>query len=219
MKSGFVDKMNELVSIIVPAYNAEAYLNRCIDSILSQTYRNIEIILVDDGSTDNTPVLCDEYSEQHKDIIKVIHKENGGVSSARNIGIETASGDYYAFVDSDDWIADDFIETLYSLIKRNNCEISIVNLYLSYPDGKQVVMYSSADLVMCKDEFLHELFLQDKFGGMACQKMFKKEIFNSIRFPDYVKYEDMAISLECFLLCKKIALCSKPKYYYFQRLL
>ena len=123
MKSGFVDKMNELVSIIVPAYNAEAYLNRCIDSILSQTYRNIEIILVDDGSTDNTPVLCDEYSEQHKDIIKVIHKENGGVSSARNIGIDTASGDYYAFVDSDDWIADDFIETLYSLIKRNNCEI------------------------------------------------------------------------------------------------
>ena len=209
--------MKELVSVIVPAYNTEEYLLRCVNSIVKQTYRNIEIILVDDGSTDRTPFLCDKIKEKYGELINVIHKENGGISSARNAGIEIASGEYLVFVDGDDWVARDFIETLYTEIKKNNCEISIVNCFLIYPDGKKRLMYPSYNMVMNREEFLHELFAQEKFGCMVCQKMYVRSIFDKIRFPEGEVYEDIAISLETFLLCNRIALCGSPKYYYFQR--
>ena len=118
--------MEQLVSIIVPIYNVEKYIKECIDSIINQTYKNLEIILVDDGSPDCCPKICDEYSKKDKRI-KVIHKENGGLSSARNAGLDVAKGEYVSFIDSDDVVDEKFIETLYNLCIENNCDISECN--------------------------------------------------------------------------------------------
>ena len=108
----------ELITIVIPVYKVEKYIDRCIKSVINQTYKNLEIILVDDGSPDNCPKICDEYAEKDKRI-KVIHKKNGGLSDARNVGIEAAKGKYISFIDSDDWIEKDFIECLYKSIKKN----------------------------------------------------------------------------------------------------
>ncbi len=108
--------MDELISVIVPVYKVEDYLSRCVDSILSQTYRNIEVILVDDGSPDKCGEICDRYA-QHDPRVRVIHKENGGLSDARNAGIEIAQGQYISFIDSDDWVHPEFLESLYQLTR------------------------------------------------------------------------------------------------------
>jgi len=126
--------MQELISVIVPVYNVEKYLENCIDSILNQTYKNLEIILVDDGSTDKSSEICDNYSQQHSNII-TIHKKNGGLSDARNKGIDAANGKYISFIDSDDTIDALFFETLYSLIKRYDCDMSLVFFKRVYEDG------------------------------------------------------------------------------------
>ena len=117
----------ELISIIVPVYKAEKYLSECIDSIISQTYENFELILIDDGSPDNSGKICDEYAEKDKRI-KVIHKENAGVSSARNIGLDNASGEYIAFIDSDDFVDKQYLEKLHCNLKHNDADISLCRL-------------------------------------------------------------------------------------------
>lgn len=124
---------NELVSVIVPVYKAEPYLDRCVASILAQTYPNLEVILVDDGSPDNCPALCDAWAQRDARI-RVIHKKNGGQSDARNVGLDAASGAYISFVDSDDYIAENFIETLYDLLHEYHTDISAVHWKLVYAD-------------------------------------------------------------------------------------
>ena len=119
-------KTNELISIIVPIYNIEKHIVRCLDSILAQTYHNIEVILIDDGSTDNSGKICDQYSSADTRI-NVFHKQNGGLVSARNLGLESARGDYIGFVDSDDWIEPNMYERMYNNLKNNNSEICICN--------------------------------------------------------------------------------------------
>ena len=115
---------NDLISVIVPVYNVELYLQQCIDSILNQTYSNLEIILIDDGSTDNSSIICDiNLEKDHR--IKVIHKQNGGLSNARNVGVKNAQGKFVAFIDSDDYISEDYIEVLYRLICKYNADISV----------------------------------------------------------------------------------------------
>lgn len=121
---------NELVSVIVPVYKVEPYLDRCVASILAQTYPNLEVILVDDGSPDNCPALCDAWAQRDARI-RVIHKKNGGLSDARNVGLDAASGAYISFVDSDDYIAENFIETLYDLLHEYHTDISAVHWKLS----------------------------------------------------------------------------------------
>lgn len=118
----------KLISIIVPVYNVEKYLKECIDSVISQTYKNLEIILVDDGSTDKSGEICDEYSKKDSRI-KVIHKENGGLSDARNVALDIAKGEYIGFVDSDDYVEKDMFETLYKLAEEHNTEISSISFY------------------------------------------------------------------------------------------
>ncbi len=120
--------MEELISIIVPVYNVEQYLEKCVKSIIRQTYKNIEIILIDDGATDSSGKICDKLKLKDNRI-KVIHKENGGLSDARNAGLKVAKGEYIGFVDSDDYIKEDMFETLYNLNKKYNSEISIVSYY------------------------------------------------------------------------------------------
>ncbi len=114
--------MKPLISIIIPVYNVEQYLHRCVDSVLNQTYKNLEIILVNDGSPDNCPFICDEYAKKDKRII-VVHKENGGLSSARNAGLEIVQGEYISFIDSDDWIHENYIEILYKNLHEKKADI------------------------------------------------------------------------------------------------
>lgn len=128
---------NELVSVIVPVYKVEPYLDRCVASILAQTYPNLEVILVDDGSPDNCPALCDAWAQRDARI-RVIHKKNGGQSDARNVGLDAASGAYISFVDSDDYIAENFIETLYDLLHEYHTDISAVHWKLVYADAPEV---------------------------------------------------------------------------------
>ena len=126
----------DLVSVIVPAYNIQNYIRRCVDSIRNQTYSELEILLIDDGSTDDTGELCDEFAQQDERIT-VYHKKNGGLSSARNYGIERAHGTYLSFIDADDWVKRDFIEVLYQNIKRANAELSIVGYSLICDNCKE----------------------------------------------------------------------------------
>ena len=123
-------EMDKLISIIVPVYNVEKYVAECIESIIKQTYQNLEILLIDDGSTDNSGKICDKYAEKDKRI-KIIHKENGGVSSARNLGLDLAQGEYIAFIDSDDFVSNKYIESLYSAIEHKDAEI-VLSKYSNY---------------------------------------------------------------------------------------
>ena len=137
--------MDEKVSIIVPVYNVEKYLDKCIESIVNQTYRNIEIILVDDGSPDKCPEICNEWAKKD-DRIKVIHKENGGLSSARNAALEIAQGDYITFVDSDDWIENDMIQSMLTCAAKNDADIVCCGFYFDNVDTTGPVSYTHLTL-------------------------------------------------------------------------
>lgn len=209
--------MDTLVSVIVPVYKVEKELIRCLDSILRQTYKNLEILLVDDGSPDQCPDICDLYG-QRDDRIKVFHKENGGLSSARNYALDRTNGKYIAFVDSDDWIEEDFIESLLSNIEKENADISIMGYRMIWDSGK-TLSYTRGDEyeVFDKNQAIRELFKQTKFQSMVCTNMYKREIFEEIRFPEGKVFEDTAISLETFKLCDRVVYCGEQKYMYYQR--
>ena len=163
--------MGKLVSIIVPVYNVQKYLKRCIDSIIAQTYENIDISLVDDGSKDESGKICDEY-EKIDQRIRVIHKPNGGLSDARNKGMEIAKGEYIGFVDSDDYIAEDMFETLVNLLEETNSEISIVSYYEYYNDKLISVRKADEKEVMTKTEAIKELLVDTKIQSYAYRKKF-----------------------------------------------
>lgn len=205
------------VSIIVPVYKVEKFLERCVESIIKQTYQNIEIILIDDESPDECPKMCDQY-EIKDNRIKVIHKKNGGLSDARNAGLDIASGEYIAFVDSDDWIESDFIETLYMNAEREKADISVVGYQLIWEDGR-IRRFSRDEeyYVFDRENAIRELLKQQKFQCMVCQKMYRKQIFETIRFPVGKIYEDVAIGLSTFLKAERVVVSGKVKYNYFQR--
>lgn len=207
----------ELISVIVPVYKVEKELGRCVDSLLNQTYKNLEIILVDDGSPDKCPEMCDSYAKQDGRIV-VIHKENGGLSDARNAGLKIVKGEYIAFVDSDDWVETDFIETLYQNAKKENADISIVGYTLVWESGKTREFGSDKDyIVLNQEQAIRELLKQNKFQCMVCQKLYKTFIFDDVQFPIGKLYEDVAISLPTFIKANKVVVSGVSKYNYFQR--
>lgn len=208
--------MEELVSVIVPVYNVEKYLNRCIESILNQTYKNIEIILIDDGSTDNSGKMCDEY--KIKDArIKVIHKENGGLSDARNVGLSTATGDYVTFIDSDDDIKFDYVEYLYDLIKKYDVKMSICSYNIVWP--KKIVNIGKyyEEKKLTKLESLSRLLCEKGFGVSSCAKMYKKDLFKNVTFPKGKLCEDNGTTYKLIDQCEFIAYGEIPKYNYYKR--
>ena len=215
-ESIFRNDKNELISIIVPVYNVEEYLERCVESIINQTYQNIEIILVDDGSKDNSGKICDKLKE--RDIrIKVIHKENGGLSDARNAGLKIANGKYIGFVDSDDYIEKDMFETLYNLNKKYNSEISIVSFNELY-NGKIIGVRNSKKIEeLNKINAIKELLIDTKIQSYAWNKLFKRELFNNIEFPTNKNFEDIATTLLLFEKANKVVLYEEPKYNYVRR--
>ncbi len=209
--------MNDLISVIVPIYNVEKYIERCVKSLEHQSYKNLEIILVDDESPDRCPLMCDEYAKYDLRI-KVIHKKNGGLSDARNAGLDIATGKYIAFVDSDDWVESDFVETLYMNAKKENADISIIGAALVWDNGKKrPISQEKGYYVFDRETAIKEMLIQKKFSCIVCQKLYKKEIFDTVRFPVGKLYEDVAISMPTFLKAKRVVVSSKLSYNYYQR--
>lgn len=210
--------MDDLISVIVPVYNAEFYLRQCIDSIIKQTYTNLEIVLVNDGSTDNSGKICDEYKEIDSRI-KVIHKMNGGVSSARNAGLDvcTSGGDYIAFVDSDDWIESDMFEKLYNEIKRVNGDIVVCGYYIDKQDQTYIKKLEKG-IFVGNDNVLKKCFYNKNFPNAVWCKLYNKNIFNEVRFPEGKLYEDMLIILDVLEKTSVVSIIPEAFYHYSQRL-
>lgn len=203
--------MNDLISVIVPVYNVDSYLRECLDSILEQTYRNIEVIVVDDGSTDGSSSICDEYAKIDNRIV-VTHQENGGPSSARNAGVALAKGKYIAFVDSDDVVSKRILEILSDIIKENDCDISVCQM-----TENQNEIGQKKKLVLERFDFkeaVKQILIEDKLNTSACAKLFKRELFDGVIFPEGLIYEDFAKIYKVLLKAKKITLCNLPLYYY-----
>ena len=207
----------EKVSIIVPIYNVEMYLKRCIESIINQTYKNIEIILVDDGSPDNCGNICDYYKLKDNRIV-VVHKKNGGLSDARNYGLDISTGQYIIFIDSDDYVKENFVEYLINDIKKSNADISICD-YIKDFEGKFKYNTYSKKKFICSNKEKFENLYNEFYVASVVQwnKIFKKEIFNGLRFPvNKINEDEFIIGYE-FYNAKKISYNLEPLYYYFQR--
>lgn len=207
--------MNELVSVIVPVYNVEEYLDTCIKSIINQEYTNLEILLIDDGSTDSCLKICNDYAKVD-DRIKVIHKENGGLSDARNVGIENCNGSYITFIDSDDYIEKNYISMLYSLIKEYSADISMGKQYVHYPK-KIIDTGSYKTLKMNAHETLEKMMYSEDVDVSAWAKLYKTELFDNIRFPKGRLYEDSATTYKLIDKSQCIVLKSIPIYNYIIR--
>lgn len=211
-----MNQENALISIIIPVYKVEKYLEKCIQSVINQTYENLQIILVDDGSPDNCGKICDEYAKKdHR--IEVIHKSNGGLSDARNKGLEIAKGEYIGFVDSDDYIEADMYEVLYNLLKQYNADVSICNFY-TVSQGK--ISIKNADNGINeynRIEILKEILLDKNIQSYAWNKLYKKELFDEIKYPIGKKYEDIGTTFYLLEKCNKVVVTGKSEYYYINR--
>lgn len=218
-----MNNKNKLISIIVPIYNVEKYLNQCINSILKQTYTNIEIILVDDGSPDNCGKICDNYKRIDKRI-KVIHKNNGGLSEARNYGIKEATGDFLLFVDSDDFITENTCEILINNIQKYNADMAICNFYYVFKNKKAIIneMSTKKEIqILEKENIIKEYFINYSVDlNVAWNKLYKKDIFkrkNALLFPVGKLHEDTYIMYKIYYNLNRLVRINKPLYYYRQR--
>lgn len=209
-------KDNPKISIIVPIYNSEKYLSRCIDSILSQTYKNIEIILVEDGSPDNCGLICDDYSRKDSRV-KVIHQKNKGVSAARNIGLDYATGDYIGFVDSDDYIELDMYDTLWRLIKETEADIACISMIIHDENGRPLVVdEKQAVWIYTSEEAIRNMFFDNTTTcGHLWNKLYKAELFHNLRLDEMMKArEDALIMWELFNRSNRIVYQRIGKYHY-----
>lgn len=207
--------MENLITVVVPIYNVEKYLNKCIESILGQTYINMEIILVDDGSTDNCGKICDEFAEKDKRI-NVIHKKNGGLSDARNVGISIAHGKYITFIDSDDFITENAIELLYNNIIKYGKEIS-VGVINTFTDENNL-RSSKKDirtLVYDKTQAMEQLLYNSVYTSSTAGKLFETKLFESIQFPYGKKYEDLATVYKLVFKSNGVVISNQIVYNYF----
>ena len=207
--------MDDLISIIIPAYNVEKYLNRCLETVVNQTYENIEIILIDDGSTDQTPILCDTWATKDQRI-KVVHKRNEGLSAARNTGMEYATGKYVGFVDSDDWIELDMFKYLYQLINKYHVEAAFCD-FRRLKDKKKVK--NEKELVIIRtDEELDRYFYRIDGGKSSYAVwcgLYNRDVIKNIKFIIGEINEDVLFRYEVYKNIRKIAFSNLCKYNYF----
>lgn len=207
----------EIVSIIIPVYNVEKYIENCIESIVNQTYKNIEIILVDDGSTDKSGSICDKFSKIDNRI-SVIHKTNGGLSSARNNGLKVCNGKYVTFIDSDDWIKKDFVETMLSIAINSSADLVISGLIsktnYDFIDDNNNNDYKEINRIQAIECCLYG---EKGIDVSACGKLYSKKLFENIVFPEKKLYEDFLIFDEIINASNKIMLTSYCGYFYLQR--
>lgn len=206
------------ISVIVPVYQVEAYLERCVDSVKNQTYTDSECILVDDGSTDRSGDLCERYAAEDSRFI-VIHKENGGLSSARNAALEIAGGEYICFLDSDDVLHPQALERMLAAMEQTGADLVCAPLQeFSTPRPEIPVLNRVEQEVLERSDFIDQL-LPENFGRIsvtACGKLYRREIFRTLRYPEGKIYEDLHVYLDVLLSCKKIAVLDAPLYYYYK---
>lgn len=209
-------KLKPKISIVVPVYNVAKYLKRCIDSILAQTFSDFEVILVNDGSTDESSEICDLYASKDNRV-RVIHKPNGGLSSARNIGIENATGTYIGFVDSDDYIAEDMYEVLYRNIQREQADMSLCSLFDVYGDKVQKIERNPRYMVLDAEEAIR-IVLEAKITSVtAVNKLYRRELFDNVKYPEGRVAEDAFVIVQLLKQCRKVVLTTEQKYYYIHR--
>ncbi|OFN97223.1 glycosyl transferase [Streptococcus sp. HMSC074B11] len=211
--------MEDLVSIVVPVYNVENYLKKSIESILNQTYKNIEILLVDDGSTDSSGQICDSFSKVDPRI-RVFHKANGGLSDARNFGIKQMEGRYVAFIDSDDYISKDYVWKLYSSIKNNDSEVSICSFSLVDEKGEKIKdeLLDSGEECLSGKQILEKVLTADGYRYVvAWNKLYRSTLFEKFQFKIGKLYEDEFLNYPLFWECQKVSIVEEPLYLYVQR--
>lgn len=213
--------LNDLISVIIPVYNVQKYLSKCINSVINQTYTKLEIILVDDGSQDSSGCICDHYAELDNRI-RVIHKTNGGAADARNYGIHAASGSYFVFIDSDDYVSPYMIEILYNALVNNDADLSVCgfkNVYENETENKNDNDNVSVNVVsgeeVLKDRIFHDG--NSLYWIIVVNKLFKRSLFKGLSFRTGKIHEDEFILHELMLKCQKIACVDKVLYYYVQR--
>lgn len=211
-----------LVSVIIPVYNTEKYLNQCINSVLAQTLSDIEVLLIDDGSTDGSGKICDDYARKDKRI-HIIHTSNQGVSHARNRGLDQAKGEYISFIDSDDWIDPDMIATLYRLIQTHHADLSTCGYIIEDENGSVIYnIKEKAIYTLNKWDAIYSLFHDKyyKYKGNLCDKLYNKSIIErqQLKFNEKIYYnEDRLFIFQYMNFCESIAYTTLPYYHYIMR--
>ena len=209
-----IECVEDRISIIIPVYNVEQYIRRCLNSILDQTYSNYEVLIVDDGSSDSSVDIAREY--EAADLrFNVFEKENGGQGSARNYGLARASGKYISFIDSDDWVHPEFLERLIHIMKMEHADVAMCNIQRVWDDGiisKNVVGNTSSRVVENMEEFLKTA------SFVVWNKLYKRELFQDVWFPERIKYEDFACLPTVLIKAKRISIISDVLYNYYWRL-
>lgn len=204
------------ISVIVPVFNTKNFLKKCIESILSQTYKNFEIILIDDGSFDGSEKICDDFQSKFKSIIKVIHQKNQGLSVARNVGLQNASGDFVCFVDSDDYIEPTMLETLFNSLSFANADISICSFFEENENNKTLQIVNFKDEEFSNYDAIENL--SNEYNGygfvVMWNKLFKRKLFENITFPKNRIHEDQFVIFKLFFLANKISTCSNKLYHH-----
>lgn len=204
-----------MISVIVPVYNVEKYLERCVKSIAAQTYKDLEILLIDDGSTDKSGKMCDDF-QQTDSRIKAFHKQNGGLSDARNYGIEHSAGEFISFVDSDDYIDEKMLETLHRLITEHDADLAVCSA-MDVFEGKEVTQVKEIKEFNLNKVESYKYMLRGDGIPSACNKLYKRQTVGDIRFPVGKLYEDGFFTPQILKKVEKTAVTSKPMYYYFRR--
>lgn len=208
----------ELISVIVPIYNVERYLSRCLESIVGQSYKNLDVLLLDDGSTDESGSIADYYANSY-DFIRVIHKKNEGIGVTRNLGIRESQGNYVIFVDSDDYIDEKMIETLYLIACNYSCDLVCCNKYRVFEKnnkGKETNQNLDTLRFFTQEEALGEFLLTNYIDVVFWNKLIKKNLFIGVTCPDHI-YEDVSVIYKIIMNATKIANINTPLYYYCQR--
>ncbi|MEI2393116.1 glycosyltransferase [Priestia megaterium] len=208
--------MSSLVSVIVPVYNVEKYLKRCIESIINQDYKNIELIIVNDGSTDNSERILEDFANVDNRIC-IINKENGGISSARNVGLRKAKGEFICFVDSDDWIDSSMIAKMLKVCEQEDADIVQCGYREIYENGERGKIIKLEEKNFIEEEITSIYFSNTDFHAVMWNKLYKKTIFNKISFVEGKQYEDTMASFEIILKSKKIFNLPDVFYNYYQR--
>lgn len=214
----FCEGIMPKISIIVPVYQVEHYLARCVNSVKKQTFRDFECILVDDGSTDGSGMLCDEYSQNELNFY-VVHKENGGLSSARNAALEMAQGEYLCFLDSDDLLHPQALEWMLEAMEKTGADLVTTGLREFTTDTVSMEPVGHPRIETVGQDVFIDRLLPENFGRVsvtACGKLYRRDIFRDLRFPEGEIYEDLHVYLKVLLSCEKIAILDAPLYWYYR---
>lgn len=205
----------EKISIIAPVYQVEKYIGKCIESVINQTFKNFELILIDDGSKDKSGNICDEYAKRDKRI-HVVHTENKGAASARNRGLDLATGKYIAFVDGDDYLAENMLDELYKVITQENCDVVVCDFLNLHANPDKDFSLQLSDSKVSGREILSHLKNQKNYGvwTIVWNKLYKKEILKDLRFPEGKYFEDEIFSDQLYLRCNEVQVISDVLYYH-----